>query len=319
MTRIAVLVAAVAAVWPAFAQESPAPAGLALTLTLDRAKAQVGDDVQYEARLENTTDKDVEVTELTLEERSLSLAVSASFTGGGDRKKDYTISRIVPDAQVMARLPLGKVVLGPKKSLNYAIRLPAIAVGKYQVTAKYANGGEGAAISSSAASLEVEASTSGGKLAVVVEVKDLPAFTIWLAPDQSPANVTHFANLVKRGFYNDSQIHRIVKKSWFQGGCPYGLGIGGPGYSVRAELDPAREFNRLDVALSGFEKTGFTGSQFFVCLSNLQSLKGKYTVVGSVESKDEKTIDQIGGKNTDKNTDQPTPQVSIRSMTLVVK
>ncbi len=320
MSRIAALVVAFAAVLPALAQDPPKPSSpLAVTLAADKAKVLIGDDVQLEVRIENTGDKDADIAEPCFEDRSISFAVSAAFSGGGDRKKDYVLSATRPDAQVMTRLPLPRVTLGAKKSVTFAIRFPAIAVGKYAYTAKYADGGT-EAVSSAAVNVEVEAATSGGRLAAIVEPKDGDPFTIWLAADQSPANVTNFASLVKRGFYNDMLVHRIVKSSWIQTGCPYGLGIGGPGYACKAELDPAKEFSKLDVALSGFEKmTGYTGSQFFILLSPIASLKGKYTPLGQVDKADEAKVDAIGKKPVDKTTDAPTPPVTIKRISLAVK
>ena len=58
----------------ASAQE-PAPQTLKLTLTADKAKVALGQEIQFEVRLENAGDKDADVSELVFEERSFSLSV----------------------------------------------------------------------------------------------------------------------------------------------------------------------------------------------------------------------------------------------------
>lgn len=298
------------------AQDPASKAGtLKLTLAADRTKVQVGEEVQFEARLENTGDKDVEVAELTYEERSLSFSVAATFSSG--KKKDYPLAVTRPDPQISARLPLPRIVLGPKKSVNVFQRIPAIAPGKFDIKAKY--GSADAEVSSAPVSITVEATTQGGRLAAEVEVADLGTFAIILSPEQSPANVTHFVSLVDRGFYNDMLVHRIVKSNWIQAGCPYGLGIGGPGYAVRAELDKDHKHDRGAVSLAMYDRSGYGGSQFFICLTALPSLDGKFTPLGRVENEDmTRVVEPLSRKETDRNTDAPRTPVRIKSVSIKV-
>jgi len=299
------------------AAQDPAPSTLKLTLSADRAKVALGQEVQFEVRLENSGDKEVEVAELTYEERSFSLAVSGTFTGAGDRKKDYVLAVSRPEPLVAARLPLPRFTLGPKKGVTYYHRVPAIAVGKFEFTAKYAGGA--AEVSSGAVKVEVEATNQGGRLAAVVEIEETGSFKIVLSPEVSPANVTSLVSLISRGFYNDSLIHRIIRSNWIQMGCPYGIGVGGPGYAVKAELDRNVRHEPGSVSMSGYDKTGYTGSQFFICLAPLPGLDGKYTPVGRVDGDDmTKVVEPISKKDTDRNTDAPRTQVKIKSITLAV-
>ena len=299
------------------AAQEPAPSNLKLTLTADRAKVALGQEVQFEVRLENAGDKEAEIAELTYEERSFSLAVNATFSGAGDRKRDYVLAVSRPEPQVAARLPLQRVSLGPKKSVTLYHRVMAVGVGKFEYTAKYAGGG--AEIASAPVKVDVEATNQGGRLAAVVEVEDAGSFRIILSPEVSPSNVTHLASLIARGFYNETLIHRIVRNNWIQMGCPYGLGVGGPGYAVKAELDRALRHEPGSVSMSGFDKSGYTGSQFFICTVALPSLDGKYTPVGRVESEDmTKVVEPLSKKDTDRNTDAPRAQVKIKTVTLAV-
>lgn len=54
-----------------------------------------------------------------------------------------------------------------------------------------------------------------------------------LYPDIAPNTVNNFISLVKKGFYDEVIFHRVIKGFMIQGGDPQGIGIGGPGYSIK--------------------------------------------------------------------------------------
>ena len=98
----------------------------------------------------------------------------------------------------------------------------------------------------------------------------------------APQTAQNFITLARRGYFNGLQIHRVVPNFVIQGGDPRGDGSGGPGYSIRDELND-RPFVRgtVGMALSGPD-TG--GSQFFITHSPQPHLDAKYTVFGHVVS-----------------------------------
>lgn len=57
-----------------------------------------------------------------------------------------------------------------------------------------------------------------------------------LYPDIAPNTVNNFISLVKKGFYDEVIFHRVIKGFMIQGGDPQGIGIGGPGYSIKGEF-----------------------------------------------------------------------------------
>ena len=57
-----------------------------------------------------------------------------------------------------------------------------------------------------------------------------------LYPDIAPNTVNNFISLVKKGFYDGIIFHRVIKGFMIQGGDPQGIGIGGPGYSIKGEF-----------------------------------------------------------------------------------
>lgn len=102
--------------------------------------------------------------------------------------------------------------------------------------------------------------------------------TIELACPEAPLTCLNFLHLAGQGFFDGLPFHRVVPDFVVQGGDPRGDGRGGPGYSIRDEINLLRyERGAVGMALSGPD-TG--GSQFFVTLSPQPHLDGGYTVFG---------------------------------------
>ncbi|MBA3404290.1 MAG: peptidylprolyl isomerase [Gemmatimonadaceae bacterium] len=96
----------------------------------------------------------------------------------------------------------------------------------------------------------------------------------------APITVWNFMNLARSGYYRGTGFHRVVPNFVAQDGDPRGDGNGGPGYSIRDEMNPRRyDRGALGMALSGPD-TG--GSQYFITHSPQPHLDGHYTVFGRV-------------------------------------
>ena len=50
-----------------------------------------------------------------------------------------------------------------------------------------------------------------------------------LYPEIAPNTVNNFISLVKKGYYDGLIFHRVIRGFMIQGGCPNGIGTGGPG------------------------------------------------------------------------------------------
>jgi cyclophilin family peptidyl-prolyl cis-trans isomerase/HEAT repeat protein len=98
----------------------------------------------------------------------------------------------------------------------------------------------------------------------------------------APQTARNFMALARKGFFNGLRIHRVVPNFVVQDGDSRGDGQGGPGYTIRDELNE-RPFLRgtVGMALAGPD-TG--GSQFFMMHSPAPHLDAKYTVFGRVIS-----------------------------------
>jgi cyclophilin family peptidyl-prolyl cis-trans isomerase/HEAT repeat protein len=103
-----------------------------------------------------------------------------------------------------------------------------------------------------------------------------------LAVLDAPRTVASFIALVRKNYFRGVQLHRVVPDFVVQTGDPRGDGAGGPGYTIRDELNQ-RPYLRgtVGMALSGPD-TG--GSQFFITHSPAPHLDADYTVFGQVVS-----------------------------------
>jgi cyclophilin family peptidyl-prolyl cis-trans isomerase/HEAT repeat protein len=96
----------------------------------------------------------------------------------------------------------------------------------------------------------------------------------------APQTSRNFTTLARKGFFNGLQIHRVVPNFVVQDGDPRGDGDGGPGYTIRDELNE-RPFLRGTVGMAlSWRDTG--GSQFFITHSPQPHLDARYTVFGLV-------------------------------------
>jgi cyclophilin family peptidyl-prolyl cis-trans isomerase/HEAT repeat protein len=103
---------------------------------------------------------------------------------------------------------------------------------------------------------------------------------IELAVLDAPLTVDNFVALARKGFFNGIAIHRVVPDFVVQDGDPRGDGEGGPGYTIRDEINQ-RPYLRGTVGMAlDWEDTG--GSQFFITHSPQPHLDARYTVFGHV-------------------------------------
>jgi cyclophilin family peptidyl-prolyl cis-trans isomerase/HEAT repeat protein len=111
-------------------------------------------------------------------------------------------------------------------------------------------------------------------------VTDRGTIELALFADDAPLTVDNFLSLARRGYFNGQDWPRVVANFVIQGGDPRGDTNGGPGYSIRDEINRHPYVTgTLGMALSGPD-TG--GSQWFVTHSPQPHLDGTYTVFGGV-------------------------------------
>jgi cyclophilin family peptidyl-prolyl cis-trans isomerase len=104
-----------------------------------------------------------------------------------------------------------------------------------------------------------------------------------LFADTAPMHVTCGIYLARLGYYDALKFHRIITGFMAQGGCPFGTGRGGPGYTIDGEFNGGRKHDKpgmLSTANTGRPKTD--GSQFFLTFVPTPHLDGKHTIWGEV-------------------------------------
>lgn len=111
--------------------------------------------------------------------------------------------------------------------------------------------------------------------------------TIEVALDaaQYPVSANNFVSLAQQGFYDKVAFNRAAKGFVIQTGSPEQTAVGGPGYSVQAELptaSPPYPTGTVAWAKSGAEAPGTAGSQFFIVTGDASSLPADYAVIGTV-------------------------------------
>jgi cyclophilin family peptidyl-prolyl cis-trans isomerase len=121
-----------------------------------------------------------------------------------------------------------------------------------------------------------------GKKVTATIVTSKGPFTIEFLSAEAPLTVDNFIQLARKGYFNGQSIPRVVPNFVIQAGDPRGDQNGGPGYSIRCEINEVPyERASVGMALSG-KDTG--GSQWFVTHSPQPHLDGGYTVFGRVIS-----------------------------------
>ena len=102
--------------------------------------------------------------------------------------------------------------------------------------------------------------------------------------EDAPNTVKNFVDLSKKGFYDGLTFHRVIPDFVIQGGCPNGIGNGGPGYKIDCELDGDNQFHDRGVLSMAHAGRNTGGSQFFICHSrnNTAHLDRNHTCFGRV-------------------------------------
>ncbi len=119
-------------------------------------------------------------------------------------------------------------------------------------------------------------------------------------PETAPNTVANFIKLAKKGFYDGTAFHRIIKGFMIQGGDPLTKdaskeamwGTGGSGEQIKAEFSERKhDFGVISMARSANPDSA--SCQFFICLEGAQALNGKYTCFGKV-IKGEDVLKKLG-------------------------
>ncbi len=120
------------------------------------------------------------------------------------------------------------------------------------------------------------------KKAIITTVKGVMKVEFY--EKDAPGTVQNFISLAEKGFYNGLTFHRVINDFVIQGGCPDGTGAGGPGYTIKCELDGDNQYHDRGVLSMAHAGRNTGGSQFFICHSrnNTSHLDRRHTCFGKV-------------------------------------
>jgi len=134
-----------------------------------------------------------------------------------------------------------------------------------------------------------------------------------LYPEVAPESVNNFISLINKNFYDGIIFHRVIKGFMIQGGDPEGIGIGGPGYSIKGEFAMNGFENNLKhtagvLSMARSQRPDSAGSQFFIMHKDAPHLDGSYAAFGKViEGQD--VVDKIANTKTNFSDKPLEPQV----------
>jgi len=140
--------------------------------------------------------------------------------------------------------------------------------------------------------------------------------------DVAPKTVENFKTLAKKGFYDGTCFHRVIKDFMIQGGDPLTKdpkmesrwGTGDPGYKVKAEFNE-RHHDRGVISMARSQDPDSAGSQFFICSGNPRFLDRQYTAFGKL-IKGEDVLEKIATTPTHPQ-DRPNKRMGVESIKIV--
>ena len=128
--------------------------------------------------------------------------------------------------------------------------------------------------------------------------------------DNAPTHASNFKRLAYAGYYDGTTFHRVISGFMIQGGDinsrdadPSNDGMGGPGYTIEAEIHNLHKRGAIAAARLGNNNNPerrSNGGQFYICHVDVPHLDGEYTVFGQIiEGLD--VVDKIAAVKTDQN------------------
>jgi peptidyl-prolyl cis-trans isomerase B (cyclophilin B) len=161
---------------------------------------------------------------------------------------------------------------------------------------------------------------SNNEVAVITTTAGEIVVEFW--PDVAPKTVENFKTLARKGFYDGTAFHRVIKGFMIQGGDPLTKdpereaqwGTGGPDHRVKAEFNE-RNHDRGVLSMARSSDPDSAGSQFFICHGSSRFLDRQYTAFGKLIKGDD-VLEKIATTPT-RAPDRPTQRQGVESIKIV--
>jgi peptidyl-prolyl cis-trans isomerase B (cyclophilin B) len=155
------------------------------------------------------------------------------------------------------------------------------------------------------------------EVAIITTAEGEMVVELW--PEVAPKTVENFKTLARKGFYDGTCFHRVIKGFMIQGGDPQTKdpaqesrwGAGGPGYTIKAEFND-RPHSRGVISMARSNHPDSAGSQFFICHGEAAFLNGKYTAFGKLIKGDD-VLEKIASTPTHP-PDRPNKRMGLESV-----
>jgi len=169
-------------------------------------------------------------------------------------------------------------------------------------------------------SKEEKKTVNNNEVAVIKTTEGDMVIELWA--DVAPKTVENFKTLAKKGFYDGTCFHRVIKDFMIQGGDPLtkdpskeaSWGTGDPGYKIKAEFND-RHHDRGVISMARSQDPDSAGSQFFICHGAPRFLDHQYTAFGKLIKGDD-VLEKIATTPTHPQ-DRPDKRMGIESIKIV--
>jgi len=176
-----------------------------------------------------------------------------------------------------------------------------------------------AAVLAVPASFAADEKSASKEVAVIKTTMGEMVVEFW--PDVAPKTVENFIELAKKGFYDGTAFHRVIKGFMIQGGDPLSKdpskeamwGTGSADHYVKAEFNDRHHVTGV-ISMARAQDPDSASCQFFIVLDDAPHLDGKYTAFGHL-IKGENVLKKIG--DTPVNGSAPVERAGIESIKIV--